>query len=395
MANVAVNPKILRWAIDRAGLTLESLRVKFPKIEDWLANKRNPTFKQLENFARTTMTPFGVMFLDEPPEEKLTVPDFRTKSDRPIDRPSPDLLATINQMQRRQGWMRSWRIEQGEEPLDFVGSIGIQASNEFAASQIRGKLKIGDGWASGYSTWRDAFRHLRRMVERAGILIFSNSVVGLNNNRKLEPDEFRGFVLCDDIAPLIFLNDADSLAARMFTLAHELVHIWVGTSGLFDLEQTMSSNNEIELFCNSVAAEILLPEKELMTFWQDVKNDGNRFQLIARKFKVSGLVAARKALDMGLLSEPDFFAYYRSVRVAWLQHKLEEKDRAKDADGGGVNFYTVQNARLGRPFSAAIVRAAGEGKVLLRDAYRLTGLKGKTFDKFAELVQERVREQRE
>lgn len=394
MATVEVNPDLLRWAIDRSGLPMESLYKKFPKLDAWLAAEKPPTFRQLENFARTTMTPFGVMFLNEPPEEKIPVPDYRTISDEIVDRPSPDLSDTIQLMQLRQMWMREWLNEQGNESLEFIGSAETNRNPKSLAQEIRQTLDLAPEWAEQTANWEAALTTLRRAMERIGILVFSNSVVGLNNHRPLDPQEFRGFVLCDDIAPLVFVNDADSKSARMFTLAHELVHLWLGTGGIFNLINLLPTQEPTERFCNEVAAEFLVPAFKLNEAWPKVRKANGRFLLLAKQFKVSPLVVARRALDLKLISKPEFFRFYEADRQDFLRRREQEKLNQKDKKSG-PDFYTVQNARLGRPFSAAIVRATREGRILMREAYRLTGMKGQTFETYAERVLERVRNERE
>ena len=391
MATVEVNPDLLRWAIDRSGLSMDQLYSKFPKLDAWLAAEKPPTFRQLENFARTTMTPFGVMFLNEPPEETIPIPDFRTKTDDSVDAPSPNLTATIQLMQLRQMWMREWLTEQGNDRLAIVGSATLDRNPKSLAQEIRQALELTPEWAEQVATWELALTTLRRSIERAGILVFSNSVVGLNNHRPLDTEEFRGFALCDDVVPLIFINDADSKSARMFTLAHELVHIWLGTGGISNLINLLPSKDPTEKFCNRVAAELLVPAYKLNEVWPEVSQKSDRFLMIAKQFKVSPLVIARRALDLKLISKPEFFKFYKDDRDDFLSRK--EKLKNKDKSGG--NFYATQNVRLGRPFSAAIVRATREGRILIRDAYRLTGLKGQTFDKYSKRVQERVRNERE
>lgn len=390
MPTVAVKPELIRWAITRSGLPRDELHAKFPKLDDWTGGERQPTFRQLEHFARTTMTPFGAMFLDAPPIEELPVPDFRTRNDAPLKRYSPNLLDTIQTMQRRQAWMRERLVDDGVEPLDIVGAATIADNFKSLAQRIRKRLELDAEWAEQLPNWEDALQSLRRAIERAGIIVFSNSVVGLNNHRPLDPDEFRGFVLCDEIAPVIFVNDADTKSARIFTLAHELVHIWLGKDGIFNLEKLMPAGDKTEQFCNRVAAEFLIPAYKLNERWDEASKTENPFHTIARWFKVSPVVAARRALDLKLITKPEFFQFYEQDREDWLKRK--ERDRKK-ASGG--NFYATQNVRLGRPFSAAVVRAALEGRMLYEEAFQLTGMKGQTFHRYAEMVQKRVRDERE
>jgi Zn-dependent peptidase ImmA (M78 family) len=391
MANVVVNPDLLRWAIERSGLSMDKLYKKFPKLDAWLTAENHPTFRQLENFARMTMTPFGVMFLNEPPEEKIPVPDFRTVRDDVVERPSPDLSETIQLMQLRQMWMREWLNEQGNESLKFVGSADVSRNPKSLAQEIRQTLDLNPEWAEQTANWEAALTTLRRAMERIGILVFSNSVVGLNNHRPLDPEEFRGFVLCDDIAPLVFINDADSKSARMFTLAHELVHLWLGTGGIFNLIKMLPVKDPTERFCNEVAAEFLVPEFKLNEAWPEARKASDRFSLLAKQFKVSPVVVARRAMDLKLISKPEFFRFYEADRKDFLKRRQVLKKN----DKSGGNFYATQNSRLGRPFSAAIVRATREGRILMREAYRLTGMKGQTFETYAQKVLERVRNERE
>lgn len=390
MPNVAVKPELIRWAIDRSGLSTKDLLAKFPKLEEWGRGDRQPTFRQLEQFARTTMTPFGAMFLESPPKEELPVPDFRTKNDSPLTQYSPNLIDTIQTMQRRQAWLREWLTEQGTDQLDFVGSASTKSNFKSLAQTIRQRLDLDAEWAERLPNWEDALQTLRKAMERIGIIVFSNGVVGLNNHRPLDPEEFRGFVLCDSIAPVIFVNDSDTKSARIFTLAHELVHVWLGQDGVFNLDKMMPAGDETERFCNRVAAEFLIPGYKLTERWDEARATERPFHTIARWFKVSPVVAARRALDLRFITKPEFFKFYEQDRADWVKQK--GLDRRKPSGG---NFYATQNIRLGRPFSAAVVRAALEGRILYEEAFNLTGMKGDTFHRYAEIVLKRVRDERE
>lgn len=385
-----VKPELLRWAIDRSGVPIEELDRKFPKLTDWIHGERQPTFRQLENFAKATMAPFGAFFLPAPPVEQIPVPDFRTRLNKPLRSFSPNLLDTIHIVQQRQSWLREWMVEDGAEPLEYVDSVATNANFKTLAQVIRQRMGLEGDWAESCSTWEEALQLLRKATERIGIIVFSNSVVGFNNHRPLDPDEFRGFVLCDSIAPVVFLNDADTKSARIFTLAHEIVHVWLGEDGVFNLVNMLPGESDLEQFCNRVAAEFLVPAYKLSEFWQESKGQANRFQLIARRFKVSPLVAARRAFDLDLISKSDYFEFHEKERLEWQNVRENRRLRASGGD-----FYATQNVRLGRRFSAAVVRAAVEGRISYQDAYRLTGMKGKTFNTYAEVVLQRMRNERE
>lgn len=329
---VAVNPQVLRWAIERSGLPVDALAKAFPKLAEWQSGEGEPTLKQLEELAKRTMTPFGCFFLDAPPVETLPIPDFRTVGDAPIDRYSPDLMDTLHDMQRRQDWMREYLIDQGHERLPFVGSVKRTADPVAAAGRIRSTLGLAEGWAERCRTWEDAQRELRVASEEAGILVAVTGVVGLNNTRKLNPEEIRGFVLIDDFAPLIFVNGADAKVAQMFTLAHELAHIWLGKGRLFNLIRMQPATDENEKFCNHVAAEFLIPAERLAAEWPALKERSQPFAAIARLFKVSQLVAARRAMDLGFITQPQFFAFYKRHVEEWRQREQAKKDRRSRAE---------------------------------------------------------------
>lgn len=375
MTRVAVTRTLLRWARERSGLAPDVLTRSFPKFPQWESGQAQPTLRQLEALAKKTLTPLGYFFLLEPPEDRLPIPDFRTLGDVSVHRPSPNLLETVQTMQVRQAWMREFLIEQGQPPLDFVGSAVPTNEPVGIAQAIRRVLGIADGWAGQQHTWTSALRALQSAVEEVGILVVSNGVVGNNTHRKLDPSEFRGFVLADEYAPLVFINGADGKAAQMFTLAHEIAHVWFAKSAAFDLRNLQPADNDTEKACNKVAAELLVPEQELRRYWPGMQQDPEPFQAIARTFKVSALVGARRALDLGLISKSAFLDFYAA-------YQEDERRRAESTSEGG-NFYATQNMRIGRRFAHAVVRAAKEGRLLYRDAYQLTGLYGKTFDRFA------------
>lgn len=291
-------------------------------------------------------------------------------------------------MQRRQAWMREYMVDDGQDPLEFVGSADKIRNHVSLAARIRETLGLNSDWAEAHDTWENTLRTLRNSVERIGVLVTTSGVVGLNNHRPLNPEEFRGFVLCDDYAPLVFVNGVDSKSAQMFTLGHELVHLWIGQGGLFNLINTMPHEDASEQFCNKVAAEFLVPAHKLKERWEDVETRERPFYTIARLFKVSPIVAARRALDMQLIDRAQFFEFYEEVQSEWHKKKAEEKKKKKS---GGPNFYDVQDVRLGKRFAYAVIRAAREGRMLYREAYQLTDLKGETFNRYADRALKRMR----
>jgi Zn-dependent peptidase ImmA (M78 family) len=215
-------------------------------------------------------------------------------------------------------------------------------------------------------------------MEDRGITVVVSGIVANNTRRKLDPAEFRGFVLVDEYAPFVFVNGADGRAAQMFTLAHELAHVWLGSSAAFDLRNLEPAEDATEQACNRIAAEFLVAEEAMRQAWPSARGEAEPFQALARRFKVSELVVARRALDLRLISRDAFFEFYEA-------YSQDERRRASRQTGGG-NFYAAQSLRLGRRFAETLVRATREGKVSYKEAYRLTGLYGRTFERYAEAL---------
>ena len=375
MSRVNVNKEVLRWAVSRSGQELDDLEQKFPRIHQWANEESQPTLRQLESLARATHTPLGFFFLAEPPDERLPIPHFRTIHDDTPAKPNPNLLETVQIMQRRQAWMREFLIEQGQDELPFVGSSRREEEPTLVVQRMLETLDLEVGWAATERTWTDALHTMRQAIEDAGILVAVNGIIGNNTHRKLDPNEFRGFVLVDGYAPLVFVNGADGKAAQMFTLAHELAHVFYGSSAAFDLREMQPADDPMEQTCNRVAAEFLVPQSELHQIWPSVRGDSEPFQTIAHRFKVSALVAARRALDTNLISREAFLNFYRT-------YQSDERRATADRSPGG-DFYVNQNLRVGQRFASAVIRAVKEGKLLYSEAYHLTGLHGKTFDHYA------------
>lgn len=375
VTKVEVNVNVLNWALTRSGKSISDLEAKFPKLIEWLTGEEQPTLRQLEDFAKQTTTPFGYLFLEKPPIEKLPLPYFRTFEKALPSHVSPELLDTIYEMQKRQVWMREYLIQQGHNALPFVQSTKVDESAQSVAQCMRELLHVDQNWASDLKTWSEALQFLRESMERAGIIVVVNGVVGNNTHRPLSVSEFRGFVLVDEYAPLAFVNGADVKAAQMFTLAHELAHICFGSSAAFDLREIRVADDPVEKKCDQAAAEFLVPAELMSEHWQVAKEEDEPFEYIARLFKVSEIVAARRALDLDLISKETFLKFYEGYR------KRVYQKRAVKSPGG--NFYATQNMRVGRIFATHVILAVKSDRLLYDEAYHLTGLYGKAFDRYA------------
>ena len=378
MNRIAVSPIVLRWARDRAGLAVAELEGKFPHLADWEAEEVQPTMKQLESFVKATRVPFGFMFLPEPPEMPLPFADFRTLESRRPQGISPELMDTIQLMQRRQRWLREDRIEADVETLSFIGSATTSDDPAAIGREMRRVVGLDKNWAQRVPNWTAAVGELRDAIENLGIMAVVNGVVGNNTHRKLDIDEFRGFALSDPYAPLIFVNGVDAKSAQMFTLAHELAHLWLGDAGegLSGFKGIQPDGGEVETFCDRAAAEFLVPEDEIRGAWPGVAHSEIPFEKLAGRFKVSPVVIGRRAMDLRLVDRGEFFNFYND-------YTKQEQFKKLRGVGKGGDFYNNQNTRVGRLFASHVIRAAKEGRIGFKEAYDLSGLNGGSFQEYA------------
>lgn len=364
---VDVKSDLLLWACERSGRSVDALarQQSFSKLPAWISGEERPTLKQLERFAQATYTPFGFFFLPKPPEESVPIPDLRTVGNQYRGHPSPDLLDTMYICQQRQEWYRDFARSMGEKAQPFVGSVSIKSDVTEVARNIRHALGFNLEERREMPTWTEALRRFIQQADSFGILVMVSGIVGSNTRRPLDPKEFRGFAISDPLAPLVFINGKDTKAAQMFTLAHELAHIWLGETALSDVGPITMPSNKVEVWCNLVAAELLVPLSALQEAHDSLKSLREELDHLARWFKVSTLVILRRLHDAGKLTREELWQAYN-----------KEVDRllAISKKGGG-NFYLTLPARVSRRFAQALVISTLEGQTLHRDAFRLLGFR--------------------
>ena len=364
MNRVAVEPALLYWARERAGRSVADLQKRFPKLDAWERGAVQPTLKQLEAFAQATYTPVGYLFLPEPPEEQLPVSDFRTMGGAEVNRPTLGLLDTLYLCQQRQEWYREEARFAGEAPLDFVGSLDTSVDAVSAGVRLRATLGFAVEQRRHAPNWTEALRLFIEQAEALGVLVMVSGVVGNNTHRSLDPEEFRGFALSDPWAPLVFINGADTKAAQMFTLAHELAHLWLGQSGVSNVQVSTTPDHSIERWCNQVAAELLVPSTLIRAEFDASADLPEEVDRLARHFKVSTLVILRRIHDTGGLGWETFQAAYS-----------EELARLRQLRSSGGRYQRNVMSRAGRRFARALVVSTLEGRTSFTESFRLLDIK--------------------
>jgi Zn-dependent peptidase ImmA (M78 family) len=371
---VHVEPSLLEWASERSGKSPDDLSRRVPRLAAWARGDAQPTLKQLEAFARATSTPVGLLMLSEPPDMPLPVPDFRTLPGAVAAPTSPDLLDTIYLCEERQEWYRSYALVNGADPLDFVGSVTAEDDVVSIADGMRLRLAFDLVSRREYSSWTEALGKLSERAEDIGVLVMISGVVGSNTHRALDPDEFRGFALVDDLAPVVFINGADTKAAQIFTLAHELVHIWLGQPAVSNPRlDVRREDQQVERFCNAVAAELLVPLAHLRDELDPSRPLADELDRLARLYRVSTLVVLRRIFDAGRLSWDEYDDAY--------SEQMSRVVRTSGSSGG--NFYYTQPVRTSKRFAHAVIADTLEGRTLHRDAFRLLGVR--QYNTFREL----------
>lgn len=378
---VEVRPNVLAWARARSGIGEDDWERRFPKFDAWLAGETAPTLKQLEAFASKTHTPVGFLFLDEPPVETVPIPDFRTIGDDPVGADavvSADLLDVIYACERRQEWYRDNQILEGEPPLPFVGVATTDDPVEATADQMREVLEWTAQSRATCRTADAALTWLREHAEAAGVLVMISGIVGSNTPRKLDPQEFRGFALVDGHASVVFVNGADSKAAQVFTLAHEVAHLWLGETALSDLDPQSMRTNAIERWCNQVAAEFLVPMAEFRRRFDQAADVGEQLQPLAEHFRVSPPVILGRLRETGVLTWDEYL-----VELAADRQRVAEL--LADRGGSGGSYYNTKPVQVSKRFASAVIASAKEGRTPYTRAFRLLDVKKEsTFDGLAE-----------
>lgn len=376
MTAANINTTMLTWARERSGIAVSEFArkcgVSEDKLREWESGCRPLTFKQAMTYAEKAHIPFGYLFLVQPPIDKLPIPDLRIVEGQANRKLSAELLDLIKLMQQRQEWYKDYLQQHLVGPNPIVGRFALKDGVTAIVRDIRTALGVGNHPQRG--SWEDYYRDLVNRIESVGVLVMRQSDLG-HYTRPLRVEEFRGFAIADDYAPIIFVNHADALGARLFTLIHELCHIWIGQSGISDA--STHTHREEEILCNAVAAEFLVPATEFQALWKrDLESWQANLPTLEVHFHVSTWTLARRALDLNYITQDEYQRYINAQQAAY---------RDRD-DSGGPGYYRTKKAQISQRFSRAVVSEALSGQLLLREASQLLG--GIKPDKIATFAKE-------
>lgn len=381
MIKANITPQIITWAQERSGTSHErlakSLNTSLKRIQAWTAGEEMPTLRQARLLANTLKIPFGYLYLTTPPKDDSPLPDRRSISIEKQTSPSADLLDTVYSAKRSLDWYREYRISEEKGELHFVGSSSSTEDPKIVADRMKADMAIGNELWKQCRSWEEYLSILVEASENSDILVFRNGVVGNNTHRALDVEEFRGFAISDPYAPLVFINARDAKSAQIFTLVHELAHLWIGDSAVSNLTSEIELNNidqEIERFCDTVATEFLVPKHDFLENWDNSRNLDEGEQILAQYYKVSGIMILRRALELELITKSQFYSA--------LEDHYSRSHEQRNESGGG-DFMNSFYARNGHLFTKAVFESVMEGKTLYRDAAGLLHLKVSTVARLA------------
>ncbi len=376
-----VTPEVMKWAREQMSLSLDEAARKISRpVEDiigWEDGTRRPTIAQLRDAARVYKRSLAVFYLSAPPEGFATLRDFRTLPESESRQYSPELALVVRTADFRQRWLSEYLEDEGNEPLSFVGSASLNDSPGRVAAGIRETLAMTHSELRECSGYDGALRLWIHKVEAAGVFVF--------RLRDVSVTEARGFVISDPYAPMIFLNANDAKAAQIFTLAHELGHLWLGHTGVSNLETRGrvidQEADAVEVFCNQVAAEVILPPQRFREVWATAPSGAldKKIAKMAREFKVSEIVIARRLLQENVIARESYEEIQNNVKQRWEERRKEEK-------GGPVDYSIKMAARNGHMFTKTVLAGFLSGTISGRDASQLLNVKINNFTKLGKTV---------
>ncbi len=389
-----INPRILTWARETAGLSLPEAAEKLG-LKDTTkttgAEKLNALEQGDGRIARTVLQnaaalfrrPIVAFYLAEKPRRGERGQDFRVGAGSASVRENAMLDALVRDVRARQQIVRQVLIDEEEaSPRQFVGSLASSVGFEAISAAIRKTLGIGAATQRGAKDPTQLFALLRAAAERAGVYVLLLGDLG-SHHSDIGEEVFWGFALADDFAPFVVINDNDATAARSFTLVHELAHVWLGASGVSGPVRGLSSN-AVERICNDVASHFLLPPESLVNLALDIQGaDASRAMSlsadISAAWKISQGVVIYRFARNGWISDDVAGALFVTFAERWRREKQRGKEE-RDPTVGSPGYYQLRRSRLGVPL-LDLVRRAIQGETLTRTrAAKVLGVKPPAVD---------------
>jgi len=392
---VPVNPEVLRWArieagyslsdaAERAGITPPRRKKDSPeqtaedRLADWEEGRDTPSYAQLKGIASAYRRPLFTFFLPEPPTKMAAMADYRTVGSKAHPADTPEFSALRRRLTILHHELRDLLKAAGSQELPFIGSMSEDTPVKEFAESLRSVLNVRIEEQVGIRDEAALLAYLRVSAQDAGIFVIFAGNLG-SHHSKISADEFRGIAIADELAPMVVVNPNDVMAAKVFTLVHELAHLWLGSKAIssFNALAQRSVDNHREKLCNLVAAEFLVPESDLREEWKEPECDiGQAAKKLAKHFHVSEAVIARRLLDLECIGGDEYGELLAIYQDRWKKAKDKQSEQ-----GGAPPPAMMDKYRLGEKTIHTIIGAANEGRIGLQDAARLMNIPVSRFDK--------------
>lgn len=377
-----ITPNILRWARETSKMSVGEValktKVKEDKIKLWEKGEDFPSIKQLEKLSKLYRRPIGIFYLPEPPTDFQTLRDFRKNISS--TEYSTALTFIIRDIQSKQAWFSDFLKEEGENQLDFIGKFSSNISVEKIALEIKETLNIGS-----IEKHQDILKYWIEKIEFKRIFVSLSS--NIHSHLKIDVNEVKGFAISDKYAPFIFVNSADGKNSQLFTLIHELTHLWINASGvssfnIIDFRDSTELNkfDPIEVFCNKVTAEILMPKSSIVNISKGYKNfTSSIVEKMAKNLRVSSFALSVRLLNLKIISVTQFNHFTKVYKEKYEEYLEVQANKQKG--NGGPSYYLLKIRKNSRAFTSYIYSYYKSGKITANEANKLLDIKVSNFKK--------------
>lgn len=381
--SIGAQPVLLKWARESANMTVDDVAARFNKpgavVAAWESGEAGPTYAQLERLAyEIYKRPLAIFFLPEPPDEPKPRTEFRSLPDADLSTLQRHTVLLIRKGHAFQTALDE--LYQGRNPVDrpLTRELHLSAAQPMSpqAQRVRELLGVSLDQVREAATDDDALKLWRRAIEARGVFVFKDS---------FKQGEISGFCLRHEEFPIILINNTTTKTRQVFSLLHELAHLLFNRSGIsrFDdagIDELPPQDRAVERFCNSIAAEILVPALDFAVTVREARLDPTKatddeFAAVARRYHVSRSVILRRFLDQGRVTEE----FYLEKDREWAAQ------RVRGGPGGG-DYYNTQGAYLSERFLRDVVAGYSRRMLSKSEAADMIGVKPKNFDAFQDLV---------
>lgn len=359
-----ITPKVFKWARESARMTEEDAAAKVSvssdRLVDWEAGKSKPTIRQAQILAKAYRRPFALFFLPDIPQDFQPLQDYRLKGSKVLGTAS---IFIIREIQQKQAWISEVNEQNEERKIPFVGRYSLKDNPATVSNDILSTLNINPlqyEYENPIKEWIDK-------AESNGIFISRTSFI--HSRLTLDSNEIQGFAISDSYAPFIFINSSDWSAPQLFTLVHELAHIWIAETGISNQIQPIVQSQEkyhpIEIFCNEVAANALIPSDYISELRKYNSITSDQIFGYSRNLGISSFALLVRALNLNLISFSEYSSLKREADAGFhdfVQKESERKAKQKQADGG-PNPYLLKLNKNSRLFTQIVLDAYRGGFV--------------------------------